>query len=86
MAQAKELKIPKNVRIIFLPPYSPEPSPTGHLWDEIREKCFPNKVFKSLDGVEMVLVAPLDSLEQSPEKGSSITGFDWIHSLSLKAI
>ena len=28
-----------------LPPYSPELNPQEHLWDEIREKEFPNRVF-----------------------------------------
>lgn len=83
--QARDLKVPKNMRITFLPPYSPELNPAEHLWEEIREKWFPNKVFKSLDAVESVLVDALDSLEQSPEKVASITGFDWINSLSLKA-
>jgi transposase len=31
------------MRLIFLPPYSPELNPVEHLWDEIREKWFPNK-------------------------------------------
>ena len=79
--QAKDLKVPQNMRIIFLPPYSPELNPVEHLWEEIREKWFPNKVFKSLDAVESVLVDALDSLEQSPEKVASITGFDWIINL-----
>jgi hypothetical protein len=33
-----DLQIPKNMRIIFLPPYSPELNPAEHLWEEIREK------------------------------------------------
>jgi transposase len=83
--QAKDLKVPNNMRIIFLPPYSPELNPVEHLWEEIREKWFPNRVFESLDAVESVLVDALHSLEQSPEKVASITGFDWINNLILKA-
>jgi transposase len=83
--QAKDLKVPRNMRIVFLPPYSPELNPVEHLWEEIREKWFPNKVFKSLDAVETVLVDALYSLEHSPEKVASITGFDWINNLILKA-
>jgi transposase len=83
--RAKDLKIPTNMRIIFLPPYSPELNPVEHLWEEIREKWFPNKVFKSLDAVECVLVEALATLEQSRETVASITGFEWINSLILKA-
>ncbi|MGO9117304.1 MAG: transposase [Desulfomonilaceae bacterium] len=83
--RANDLKIPKNMRIIFLPPYSPELNPVEHIWEEICEKWFPNKVFKSLDAVESVLVDALQSLEQSQEKVASITGFNWINDLILKA-
>ncbi|MCA1962009.1 MAG: transposase [Desulfomonile sp.] len=83
--QAKDLKVPKNMRIIFLPPYSPELNPVEHLREEIREKRFPNRVFKSLDAVEKVLVGALHSLEQSPEGIAGITGFNWINDLILKA-
>jgi len=55
------------MRVIFLPPYSPELNPVEHPWAEIREKWFPNKVFKSLDAVENVLVDALATLEQSPD-------------------
>lgn len=83
--KAKDLKVPQNMRIIFLPPYSPELNPAEHLWEEIREKWFPNQVFNSLNGVESVLVDALDSLEQSPEKVASIAGFDWVINIILKA-
>lgn len=36
--KANDLKIPENMRVIFLPPYSPELNPVEHLWEEIREK------------------------------------------------
>lgn len=83
--QAKDLKVPQNMRIIFLPPYSPELNPVEHLWEEIREKWFPNKVFRSLDAVERILVDALRSLEQHQEKVASITGFNWINDLILTA-
>ncbi len=83
--QADDLKIPENMRVIFLPPYSPELNPVEHLWDDIREKWFPNKVFKSLDAVESLLVEALATLENSTEKVKSMTGFKWINNLILKA-
>ncbi|MCX5861785.1 MAG: transposase [Deltaproteobacteria bacterium] len=83
--EAVDLKVPQNMRIIFLPPCSPELNPAEHLWEEIREKWFPNKVFKSLDAVESVLIDALDSPEQSPEKVATITGFDWTNNFILKA-
>ncbi len=31
------LKVPDNMAILCLPPYSPELNPAEHLWDELRE-------------------------------------------------
>ena len=48
---SKGLKIPGNSRLHRLPSYSPELGPTEHLWDEIREKSFPNRVFSKMGAV-----------------------------------
>ncbi len=45
--RSRELQIPENIRLIFQPPYSPELNPVEHLWDELREKFFLNRVFSS---------------------------------------
>ena len=49
---AGELAVPKNMRLLFLPPYSPELTPAEHLWKALREDCFANHVFADLDAVE----------------------------------
>ncbi|MBP1777093.1 MAG: transposase family protein [candidate division NC10 bacterium] len=42
--KAKTLVIPDNIRLLPLPPYAPELNPQEHVWDELREKEFPNRV------------------------------------------
>ena len=44
---AKDLVVPENIRLLRLPAYAPELNPQEHVWDEIREKQFPNRVFQS---------------------------------------
>ncbi len=83
--QATDLEIPKNMRLVRLPPYSPELNPAEHLWDEIREKWFPNLVFRELDAVEDVLEQALHSLENDADRVESITGFEWVKSIPLIA-
>jgi hypothetical protein len=46
------LKLPHNLRLLMLPPYSSELNPLEDLWDELREKSFHNRVFDSLDALE----------------------------------
>jgi len=74
----KHLRVPENLRMAWLPPYGPECNLVEHLWDEIREKSFHNRVFESLDAVEDTLVVALTALEHDPQKVHGLTGFDWI--------
>lgn len=79
--KAKGLVVPLNIIIKPIPPYSPEVNPVEHLWDEMREKWFANKVFDSLDAVEDQMVVALRTLESEPERVGSLAGFDWIVSI-----
>ena len=76
--KAKELKIPPNIRLVSLPPYSPELNPTEHIWDELREKYFHNLTFDSLEAVEDRLEEGIRDLENNKPLVQSTTGFDWI--------
>jgi transposase len=83
--QQTALLIPDNMGITTLPPYCPELNPTEHVWDEIREKFFSNRVFESLDAVEDQLIEALLFLEKNPTTVRSITGFHWIVHALLKS-
>ena len=73
-----DFKLPDNLKLHFLPPYSPELNPQEHIWDELREKWFHNIVFDSLDALEDQLMTGLKALETSPNMVKSIAGWDWI--------
>ncbi len=83
--KAKELKVPENMALIFLPPYSPELNPVEHIWESIRENGFRNKAFNSIEAVEEQLEQSLRDLENDPESVASMTGFHWIISINLNA-
>ena len=76
--KGKNFRLPDNLRLLSLPPYSPELNPQGHLWDELREKHFHNRVFDSIGALEDHLAAALCDLENSPGRVKSITRWDWI--------
>jgi transposase len=83
--KAKRLPIPANMRLVSLPPWSPQLNPVEHIWDEIREKCFSNRVFASLSAVDEQLVKALLTLETDPSQVASLTGFPWITNIPLNA-
>jgi transposase len=83
--KANDLVIPENIRLIWQPPYSPQCNPVENIWDEIREKWFPNLVFKSMQAVEDTLEEALLALENDNKRTQSIAGFQWIVSILLNA-
>lgn len=76
--KARQLNVPSNMRLIFLPPYSPELNPVEHIWDDLREKHFHNQTFDSMRAVERRLCIGLRDFESSPDRVQSIVGWDWI--------
>jgi hypothetical protein len=72
--KAHDMVIPENICLIWQPPYSPQCNPVENIWDEIREKWFPNLVFKSMQTVEDTLVMALVALENDHERTQSIAG------------
>jgi transposase len=83
--KAKALIIPSNIRLLSVPPYSPELNLAEHLWEEIREKWFPNLVFRSITAVEDTLMEALATLERDSERAAGLTEFDWLLSSIKKA-
>ena len=73
------------MKLFWLPAYSPQCNPVEHLWEEIREKWFENKVFNSLDSVEDALVYALATLENDKKKVLGLAGFEWIVSIYMNA-
>lgn len=83
--RSKELVIPRNIRLLPLPAYAPELNPQEHLWDELREKEFPNRVYDDMSGVIHQLETGLPKLASDRARLKSITNWPWIVSINLKA-
>jgi transposase len=83
--KSKDLVVPENVRLIALPGYSPELNPQEHIWDEVREKAFPNLVLDQMALVVQRLKQGLSDLASDSERVRSITAWPWIVSVNLKA-
>lgn len=73
------LKIPSNIHLFYIPPYTPEMNPIEQIWREIRTRGFKNEAFQTLADVIDRLCETIQGL--SKETIRSITGRDWILSL-----
>jgi putative transposase len=69
-------KIPKNITMTFIPPYTPEMNPIEQVWREIRTKGFHNRYFKTIKEVEEQVQKTIAELRA--ETIQSITQRDWM--------
>ncbi len=70
--------LPGNVRILNLPPYSPELNPVEKLWDVLRDGIC-NRVFATLDQLEEALTARLRRYWEDTGAVLSLLGSGWLH-------
>lgn len=71
------------MQLLPLPSYAPELNPVEHVWDEVREKHFHNRVFDSLDALEDQLEVALRTFEGNAPMVKSIVAWEWIVSALL---
>ena len=83
--KSQSMLIPDNIRLLSLPPYSPELNPVEHLWDELREKSFHNRTFDSLSALEDQLVNALAGMERDTARIQSICNWEWIINVTSNA-
>ena len=76
--KAAALHCPENVRLFYIPPYTPEMNPIEQIWKEIRKMGFRNEVFTTLDKVIDRLCETIKRLH--PSTIHSITARSWIMS------
>jgi transposase len=61
---AKRLKIPENIKLLFLPPYSPELNPAEKMWAKYK-RTFTNRLYKSLDELSLFIQEVVKNTEKS---------------------
>ena len=70
------LIIPDNIELFFIPPATPEMNPMEQIWEELKEKDFDNRFFKTLNKLVDQLCISFNNLPSETVK--SITARDWI--------
>ena len=71
-----QLAVPEGLRLVFLPPYSPELQPAERLWPLARE-AVTNRSFASLAELDQTLAARCLELGDQPEVIKAHTQFSW---------
>lgn len=73
---ARDVKPPEGVRLVFLPPYSPELQPAERLWS-LCDEPLANRSFERLNQLEAVLGQRCQTLADRPELIRDHTLYHW---------
>ncbi len=63
--RSKGLKVPKNITIIYLPPYSPELNPVERFWQYLKDNIIKNKIYDSIQLLEETLCTFIRDITES---------------------
>ena len=53
---SRELRIPENVTVLALPPYSPELNPVENLWHYLRSHYWSNRTYADYDDLRLAAI------------------------------
>lgn len=70
------LAVPEGMRLVHLPPYSPELQPAECLWQIVNEPIV-NKHFPTLAELEAVVSTQCCAIANNPERAKAKTAFHW---------
>lgn len=73
--KAKALKIPDNIILVFLPPYSPELNPAEKIWAKFKRQ-FTNQFFYTISEIETFVCTIAQNLKNTEVK--SICSFEYV--------
>lgn len=73
-----ELRIPENVSLLYLPPYSPELNPMENLWHFLRSHHWSNRVYQDYAALLDAATAAWRAICRVPSRISSICNFPYL--------
>jgi transposase len=73
-----EIKLPKNIVLLPLPPYAPKLNPMGNVWDCLRANKHSAGVWDSYDEIIAACADAWNWFVNDPSRIRSIDTRDWI--------
>ena len=70
------LRVPEGLRLVYLPPYTPELQPAEHLWRLVDEPIV-NQHFETMAEIQTLIEARCRHLEDDPDTLRDHTLFHW---------
>lgn len=73
----KDLHIPSNISLLYLPPYSPELNSQEQVWQHLKDTYLANRVFKNSNDIINACCNSWNAFAQMPDFIQSLTSRDW---------
>jgi len=77
-----KLRIPENISLLPLPPYSPELNPVENIWQYLRQNYLANRVFETYAAIIDACCMAWNALVAQPETITSIASRAWAQTVS----
>jgi len=74
---ANELRVPPNITLVHLPPYSPELNAIEKVWQYLRDRHLSGRLFSGTDGIVEACCTAWNSLIAETGRIRSLTDFAW---------
>jgi hypothetical protein len=72
-----QLRVPPNITLLHLPPYSPELNPVENVWAFLRSNKLSNRVFRDYDDILNACTDAWNWLLAQPERITTIASRTW---------
>jgi transposase len=80
---ARDIVVPDNVSLVFLPPYSPELNPVERVWLYLRERYLSLRLFADLDAVIEGCRDAWNKLLNEPGRVASLTDYPYLRKVGI---
>ena len=80
---SKALHVPENIKLVPLPPYSPEPNPMELVWLFIKSHYLANRTYEDHDALYAAGIDGWNRFTQEVEQVRSLCKVAWVQSAKL---
>jgi transposase len=79
--KAKRLVVPRNITLVWLPPYSPQLNPVERLWLLLRERHLSHRLLDTYDAIVDALCRAWNAL--TAERIRSLTSYPYLEQVKV---
>lgn len=79
--KSKDLIVPSNIELVYLPPYSPELNPIERLWLYIKKVTIRNRIYETIEDLEEIVCDFINGLQEVTVR--NICNLDYLFSYTV---